>query len=129
MKEHFICFDPGDLEEAYLPIYARRAKEQGQSSFEVKSLGKTIRLDTEQVLQIERDINSQTYARDFLLIEQADMIISFIPTTADGRAAICQRRRARAAARTRIGKGGFCYLAGKAEAFGFCDADRNKDFP
>jgi adenylate kinase len=88
MKEQFICFDPGDLEEAYLPIYARRAKEQGKSSFAIKGVGEKIELDTEQVLQIEKDINSQTYARDFLLIEQADMIISFIPTTADGRAAI-----------------------------------------
>jgi hypothetical protein len=88
MKEHFTCFDPGDLEEAYLPIYARRAAEQGRGFVEVKSLGRTIRLDTEQVLQIERDINSQTYARDFLLIDQSDMIVSFIPMTVDGRAAI-----------------------------------------
>jgi len=41
-----------------------------------------------EVLQIERDINSQIYARDFLLIEQSDMIVSFIPTMPDGRAAI-----------------------------------------
>ena len=41
-----------------------------------------------EVQQIERDINSQIYARDFLLIDQSDMIISFIPTLADGRAAI-----------------------------------------
>jgi hypothetical protein len=38
------------------------------------------------VRQIERDINSQTYARDFLLIDQADMIISFIPKLPDGKA-------------------------------------------
>jgi adenylate kinase len=88
MKEHFVCFDPADLEEAYLPIYARRAKEQGLDYVEVKSLGRIARLETDQLLQIERDINSQTYARDFFLIDQSDMIISFIPTTADGRAAI-----------------------------------------
>jgi hypothetical protein len=45
-------------------------------------------LDLNEVQQIERDINSQIYARDFLLIEQSDMIISFIPTLADGRPAI-----------------------------------------
>jgi adenylate kinase len=45
-------------------------------------------LDLNEVLQIERDINSQIYARDFLLIEQSDMIVSFIPTLPDGRAAI-----------------------------------------
>ena len=46
------------------------------------------RLNRQQVMQIECDINSQTYARDFMLIDQADMLISFIPTLADGRAAI-----------------------------------------
>jgi hypothetical protein len=42
----------------------------------------------QQVLQIARDINSQIYARDFLLIDQSDMIISFIPVLPGGRAAI-----------------------------------------
>jgi hypothetical protein len=51
-------------------------------------MGKTTRLNLQQVMQIERDINSQTYARDFMLIDQADMLISFIPTLGDGRAAI-----------------------------------------
>ena len=40
------------------------------------------------MLQIERDINSQIYARDFMLIDQSDIIVSFIPTLADGGAAI-----------------------------------------
>jgi adenylate kinase len=88
MKKFFTCFDPADLEETYLPHYAHKAAEQGAYFVEVRSLGQEIRLELDQVLQIERDINSQTYARDFLLIDQADMIISFIPTLADGRAAI-----------------------------------------
>ena len=45
-------------------------------------------LDVDEVLQIERDINNQIYARDFLLIDQADMIVSFVPALPDGRAAI-----------------------------------------
>jgi len=88
MKQFFICFDPADLEESYLPLLARQAGEKGQDFVEVTSLGKTIRLDLHEVRQIVRDINSQIYARDFLLIEQSDMIISFIPTLPDGRAAI-----------------------------------------
>ena len=51
-------------------------------------MSKKILLNADQVLQIERDINSQIYARDFLLIDQSDMIISYIPTLADDRAAI-----------------------------------------
>ncbi|MGA2172227.1 MAG: hypothetical protein ABSG82_04330 [Sedimentisphaerales bacterium] len=88
MKQHFACFDPGDLEEAFLPRQALQAAEEGLGSLEISAGGKTVRLDLDQVRQIERDIYSQTYARDFMLIDQAEMIISFIPTLPDGRAAI-----------------------------------------
>ena len=88
MKELFICFDPADLEEAFLPQYARRAAEQGLEYVEASAMGRKVRLDLGEILQIERDINSQIYARDFMLIDQSDMIISFIPTMPDGRAAI-----------------------------------------
>jgi adenylate kinase len=88
MKEMFICFDPGDLEEAHLPMIARQAREQGLSRVEVTAGRERAVLDVEEVLQIERDINNQIYARDFLLIDQADMIVSFVPALPDGRAAI-----------------------------------------
>jgi adenylate kinase len=88
IKQFFTCFDPADLEETYLPIYARRASQAGDDFVEVETLGRKVRLDLKQIQQIERDISSQTYARDFVLIDQSDMIISFIPKTADGRAAI-----------------------------------------
>ncbi len=88
MKQSFLCFDPADLEESFLLQKARQAKNAGLNYLEVKTLGQQIRLDLQEVLQIERDINSQTYARDFMLIDQSDMIISFIPSMADGRAAI-----------------------------------------
>jgi hypothetical protein len=88
MKQSFICFDPGDLEEAYLPLLARQAREEGRAFVEVMAADQPVRLDVEEVLQIERDINNQIYARDFLLIDQADMIISFVPALPDGRAAI-----------------------------------------
>ena len=88
MKKHFACFDPGDLEEAFLPRLALEAAEDGKDSLEISAGGKTVRLNLDQIRQIERDIYSQTYARDFLLIDQSEMIISFIPTLPDGRAAI-----------------------------------------
>ncbi|UCE49887.1 MAG: AAA family ATPase [Phycisphaerales bacterium] len=88
MKRSFICFDPADLEEAYLPEIARRAGEKGLEHVEVAAAGRKIRFDLNEVKQIERDINSQTYARDFMLIDQADMIVSFVPSMRDGRAAI-----------------------------------------
>ncbi len=88
MKGFFTCFDPAELEESYLPYYAKQAAQKGLDFVEVVVGGQKTRLDLEQVRQIERDINSQIYARDFLLIDQSDMIISFIPTLADGRAAV-----------------------------------------
>jgi adenylate kinase len=88
MKQLFICFDPGDLEESFLPRYAEEAVRKGLNFVEVTALGRKIRLDLQEIRQIERDIKSQTYARDFMLIDQSDMIISFIPTMPDGRAAI-----------------------------------------
>ena len=88
IKKFLICFDPADLEESYLPHHAQKAAEKGLDFVEVTALGQTTRLDLHEVRQIERDINSQIYARDFMLIDQSDMIISFVPTLADGRAAI-----------------------------------------
>jgi adenylate kinase len=88
IKQRFVCFDPGDLEESFLPHQALHAAEDGQDFLELSAGGQTVRLNLDEVRQIERDIYSQTYARDFLLIDQAEMIISFIPTLPDGRAAI-----------------------------------------
>jgi len=88
MKQFFICFDPADLEESHLLHYAHQAEQKGLEFVEVTIQGQQVRLDLDEVLQIERDINSQIYARDFMLIDQSDMIISFIPTLSDGRAAV-----------------------------------------
>ena len=88
MKQYFICFDPGDLEESYLPSHAEKAARAGLDFVEVTALGRICRLELSQIRQVERDINSQTYARDFMLIDQSDMIVSLVPTLPDGRAAI-----------------------------------------
>jgi hypothetical protein len=84
MQDYFTCFDPADLEEAYLPAYARQAEKEGKDYIEVNFFDHCVRLQLDQVKQIERDINSQIYARDFMLIDQSDMIISYIPTLPDG---------------------------------------------
>jgi len=88
MKKKFTCFDPADLEEAYLPYYAKKAAEKGEGQIEITSLGRKIKFEVSEIKQIEADISSQIYARDFALIDQADMIISFIPELDGGRAAI-----------------------------------------
>ena len=42
-------------------------------------------MDVAEITAIARDIDGQIYARDFKLIDQSDMIVSFIPQLADGR--------------------------------------------
>lgn len=88
MKQTFTCFDPGDLEEAYLPYYAKKSADAGKDFVELVSLGRKVRFDLSEIQQAERDINAQIYTRDFALIDQADMIISYIPHLAGGKAAI-----------------------------------------
>lgn len=88
MKTLLTCFDPADLEEFYLPYYAQQAQKAGKDTIDVEVLGEKIKLDADEVRQIEPDINSQIYARDFALIDQADMIISFIPELDDGMPAL-----------------------------------------
>jgi len=88
MKELFVCFDPGDLEEAYLPIRAKEAAGKGQKSISMEAGGHKVRLDVGEVMEVEKDIHSQIYTRDFMLIDQADMIVSFIPALPDGKPAI-----------------------------------------
>ena len=88
MRGPFICFDPGDLEEAYLPYHANKAAAEGLDYVELTALGKKIRFPLRDIQDIKSDINSQIYARDFALIDQSDMIISFIPRLPDGSAAV-----------------------------------------
>ena len=88
MRGPFTCFDPGDLEEAYLPYYAKKAAAEGLDYVEVAALGQKVKFSPREVADIESDINSQIYARDFALIDQSDMIISFIPRLDDGSAAV-----------------------------------------
>ena len=47
--------------------------------------GRTITLKVTDITTIAPDIDAQIYARDFKLIEQSDMIVSYIPAFPDGR--------------------------------------------
>ena len=85
MKRHFICFDPGDVEEKYLCELALRSAETGHRSVETGPPGHKAVMETAQLLDIIADIDGQIYARDFKLIDQSDMIISLIPEVDGGR--------------------------------------------
>ncbi|MFK7885215.1 MAG: ATP-binding protein [Phycisphaerales bacterium] len=87
LAEHFITFDPGDVDEKLLLDRALEAVKEGKDFFDHKPLqlggldkgAEPIRMRTREVLDIAGDIDGQIYMRDFKLIDQADMIVSFVP--------------------------------------------------
>ena len=83
--EHFITFDPGDMDEKRLLALAAGAMQEGKTKFAVTVHGREVEFDVGEVTGVARDIDAQIYARDFKLIDQADMIVSFIPELPDGR--------------------------------------------
>jgi len=85
MKRHFICFDPADIEEKHLCSLAIEAAEHGHRTVACGPPGEKSIMETPQLLEIIADIDGQIYARDFKLIDQADMIISLVPQLEDGR--------------------------------------------
>ncbi len=85
LHEHFICFDPGDLEEKRLHDLAIRASTEKQRYIDVVVCGEKIQIEVDQVLSAIGDIHGQIYARDFKFIEQSDMIISYIPADESGK--------------------------------------------
>jgi nucleoside 2-deoxyribosyltransferase len=71
-----------------LPYYAKKAVDAGKDFIEVVALGQHVRFGLAEVQAVEHDIDAQIYTRDFELIDQTDMIISYIPQIAPGKAAI-----------------------------------------
>jgi len=85
---HFITFDPGDLDEKRLLHEAGEATKRGEEEIVIEVHGRRVVLSVNEISQVARDIDAQIYARDFKLIEQSDMIVSYIPALPDGRPAI-----------------------------------------
>jgi hypothetical protein len=90
LAEHFITFDPGDVDEKLLldraVAKAREGKVDEYLEVAPHSFGgargageKPIRVRVREVLEIAGDIDGQIYMRDFKLIDQSDMIVSLIP--------------------------------------------------
>lgn len=88
LAEHFITFDPGDVDEKLLLERAIAAAREGKEFLDVtphsyggskNAEGPPIRVRIREVLDIAGDIDGQIYMRDFKLIDQSDMIVSLIP--------------------------------------------------
>jgi len=85
IAEHFVCFDPADVDEFLLHTLALKAMENGSTTLQVEAAEGPITLKTADVAQISGDILGQIYARDFKMIDQSDMIISLIPELPGGK--------------------------------------------
>jgi hypothetical protein len=95
LAQHFIAFDPGDVDEKLLLDRAYEAARNGQDWVEVAShtFGgrrleedsiEPLRVSVREVLDVAGDIDGQIYMRDFKLIDQSDMICSLIPELPNG---------------------------------------------
>ncbi len=87
LAEHFITFDPADLDEKRLLFEAGEATKRGEDSVTLQIHGRSVTMHVSEITNIARDIDAQIYARDFKLIEQSDMIVSYIPALPSGRPA------------------------------------------
>jgi adenylate kinase len=88
INEHFICFDPADVDEFVLHKLAVDAMAQGATTIQVQGAEGPMTLKTQDVAQISGDILGQIYARDFKMIDQSDMIVSLVPELPNGKPAL-----------------------------------------
>jgi len=84
LAENFICFDPGDLDEKRLLFEAGEATKKGEDQITLDVNGEPLTFDVREVTSVARDIDGQIYARDFKLIDQSDMIVSYVPELPGG---------------------------------------------
>jgi adenylate kinase len=85
LAEHFIAFDPGDVDEFVLHMQATKAKDEGKDTVEVEAAEGKTTFKTDEVIQISGDIMGQIYARDFKMVDQSDMIVSLVPELPNGK--------------------------------------------
>jgi len=91
LAEHFICFDPGDVDEKLLLERAIVATREGKEFLEVAphafgggKQSPPIKVRVREVMDIAGDIDGQIYMRDVKLIDQSDMIVSLVPELPGG---------------------------------------------
>jgi adenylate kinase len=91
LADHFVTFDPGDVDEKLLLERAIAAAREGREFLEVEphtfgggKATEPIKVRVREVLDIAGDVDGQIYMRDFKLIDQADMIVSLIPELPGG---------------------------------------------
>ncbi len=91
LNEHFITFDPADVDEKLLLDRGLAAAKDGKDFIEVaehafggREGSEPLRVSVREILDIAGDVDGQIYMRDFKLIDQSDMIVSLVPELPGG---------------------------------------------
>jgi len=85
LAEHFITFDPGDLDEKRLLFEAGAATQRGEDTITMHVAGRDVTFNVGEITNVAGDIDGQIYARDFKLVDQSDMIVSYVPELPNGK--------------------------------------------
>ncbi len=80
-KAGIVVFDPITIDEAALIGLAEEARRKGLEYVELDVDGSKLRLSVDEIMKARDDIIDQIVARDYKLIDQADTIVVFYPTT------------------------------------------------
>ncbi len=91
LADHFITFDPADVDEKLLLDNAIAAAKEGRDFLDIEPHAyggargaPPLRVKVREVLDIAGDIDGQIYMRDFKLIDQSHMIVSYVPELPGG---------------------------------------------
>lgn len=88
MAQHFIVFDPGDVDEKGVIAQAKEARAQGLKEIPFEHDGRVTMLPVNELISVEGEVDRQICERDYLLIDQSDMIVSVVPELSDGMPAL-----------------------------------------
>src|SRR3954467_5550251 len=91
INKHFVAFDPGDVDEFVLHTTAQKASAEGKETIEVQAADGPVTLKTSEGEQISGDIMGQIYMRDFKMVDQSDMIVSYVPQLPNGKPGLSSR--------------------------------------
>ena len=85
-RGHLTAFDPLMIDEKRLQQLSAKARQQHPLTRELVCdvRGKEVRLSLDEIDAVMPDIDGQIVARDYKLIDQAEMIVAYFPTAADG---------------------------------------------